>query len=115
MMPDYYVLNTDKSVHPVTLIEWANFFENTDRHVRHTTIKKYNTRISTVFLGLDHGYPQWSGHTNKYRPVLFETMIFCDDPEYDNYMQRYSTWDEALEGHREVVRMIVNVIRTKNG
>jgi hypothetical protein len=48
--------------------------------------------VSTVWLGLDHGF----GYTD--RPLIFETMIFGGD--YDGGEWRYSTLDEALEGHQ---------------
>lgn len=47
--------------------------------------------VSTVFLGLDHSF---GGEP----PMLFETMIFGGD--HDQYQDRYSTWDEAEEGHK---------------
>jgi len=53
--------------------------------------------ISTVFLSLDHSWIPGP-------PILFETMIFGG--EYDGYQDRYSTWDEAEEGHRKVVNLV---------
>ena len=47
--------------------------------------------VSTVFLGMDHSF-------NGGTPVLFETMIFGG--EYDQYQERYCTWDEAERGHK---------------
>jgi hypothetical protein len=55
--------------------------------VRHTHLPN-DVVVSTVWLGMDHGY----------RPgtmLIFETMISGD---YD-YMERYATEDEAIEGH----------------
>lgn len=61
-------------------------------------------KISTVFLGLDHG---WRGDA---APVLFETMIFHDLPkaecDFDRDWWRYSTLAEARSGHAEVVAMV---------
>ena len=54
--------------------------------------------VSTVFLGLDH---------NSYcggPPAIFETMVFGG--EYDEYQERYSTWDEAELGHKEIVERL---------
>jgi hypothetical protein len=53
--------------------------------------------ISTVFLGLDHGLLQS-------RPLLFETMVF--EGELDSMMDRYGTWNEALEGHAAIVAAV---------
>jgi hypothetical protein len=50
-----------------------------------------SVEVSTVFLGLDHGY----GMTE--RPILWETMIFGG--AHDENCERYSTWEEAKRGH----------------
>lgn len=53
--------------------------------------------ISTVFLGLDHGF----GGKN---PVLWETMIFGG--EHDQYQERYISYQDALEGHYIAVQLV---------
>ena len=57
--------------------------------------------VSTVFLGLDHGF----GHGLK----VFETWAsWGDEHEWD--MDRYATWAQAEEGHKQMVhRMMVEV------
>jgi hypothetical protein len=55
--------------------------------------------ISTVFLGIDHGFS--SGP-----PVLFETMIFGG--KHDQYQCRSCTYDEAEEEHIKAVEMVKN-------
>jgi hypothetical protein len=55
-----------------------------------------DVRVSTVFLGLDHGYGG--------PPIIFETMIFGGP--HDKYQERYSTWQEAEEGHRRAVVLV---------
>ncbi len=52
------------------------------------------THISTVFLMIDHGY---AGYLSV-PPILFETMVFGG--EYDDWCNRYCTWDEAQAGHQ---------------
>jgi hypothetical protein len=74
--------------------------------VRQTSIRNY--WISTVFLGLDHGY-NLTGRKD-YQPVLFETMIQKDEVFMD-YQERYYTWKEAQQGHRETVRVVIKEIR----
>lgn len=55
--------------------------------------------ISTVWLGIDMNHVFGNG-----KPLIFETMVF---PERGNYseldMERYSTEEEALEGHQKMV------------
>jgi hypothetical protein len=53
--------------------------------------------ISTVFLGLDHA---WDSDI----PVLWETMIFRG--EHDQYMDRYTSYEEALEGHQTALNLV---------
>ena len=72
------------------LITWAKWFETADRKVAGTG--KDNISVSTVFLGLDHRF----GGNGP--PLLFETMVFGG--VHDGDMDRYSTWDKAIEGHR---------------
>lgn len=55
--------------------------------------------VSTVFLCMDHSYNEGIG-----APILFETMIFGG--MFDTHMWRYSTWDEAAEGHRKAVKAV---------
>lgn len=50
--------------------------------------------VSTVFLGIDHGWDDGP-------PLLYETMVF--GPHVDQYCERYSTEDEAREGHDRIV------------
>ena len=69
------------------------WFETSDRQIGDDKIGK--TRVSTVFLGIDHNFYGSSG------PVLFETLIF-DGPLADE-MWRYSTYAEAERGHQEAV------------
>ena len=60
--------------------------------------------ISTVFLGLNH-------NCGDGPPILFETMVFGG--EFDGYQDRYSTWEEAEEGHKKAVDLVT--IKLLNG
>jgi hypothetical protein len=51
--------------------------------------------VSTVWLGLDHGW----GYAGA--PVIFESMVFRGGNEED--CVRYSTEADALAGHAELV------------
>lgn len=52
--------------------------------------------VSTVFLPIDHNF------MGDGPPVLFETMVFVRG-EAAEYQRRYSSWDEAVRGHEEIV------------
>ncbi len=53
--------------------------------------------VSTVFLGLDHGYGDGP-------PVLFETMVFGGP--LDGEQVRYKTWEQAEAGHTAMVQTV---------
>lgn len=77
------------------VLEWGKWFETANRHVAQTTLPN-GTRVSTVFLGLDHSFSDGE-------PILFETMIFGG--EHNEYQERYSTWEEAEAGHKQAVKL----------
>ena len=98
MINRYYILNKDKTTRE------AKDFEEFDSNMKENQIVKKTEigkiLISTVFLGVNHNY---SGG----EPILFETMIFNDDTEYE-YQERYSTYQKALEGHKKCCQMIMD-------
>jgi len=91
-----YILKDKKPVIEDNLLKWGDWFEKAERSVATDTIG--DVTISTVFLGLDHGF----GSRNN--PVLFETMIFGGI--HDQYQERYCTWDQAEEGHKVAVDIV---------
>ncbi len=95
-----YILNGKTPVPVDDAIEWARWFgeANTDdkRRVARTTID--DTEVSTVFLGLDHGFGLSEG------PLLFETMVFGGP--LDQEQCRYGTWEDAENGHELMVQRV---------
>lgn len=106
-MMGHYILGEDGRT-PVLapLLVWASAFERGKQarpgsptagagwaRVAHTEIG--NVRVSTVFLGLDHSF------TEGGPPVLFETLVFGG--EHDEEMSRYTTWEDAEQGHMETI------------
>ena len=96
-MIKHYILVNREPVE-VDLMEWARWLQENenDRSVKKTKIA--GTDISTAFLGVDHNF---SGEGS---PILFETMILGGP--YNQYCWRYSTWDEAIEGHNRVIELV---------
>lgn len=100
-MTEHWIRDENHEVHQVDLMTWARWFEEQDKRgeqnlriVKRTRFAD-GTTISTVFLGLDHGWGR------SQRPVLFETMIFGPgkgDTAWD-FQERYCTEAQALEGH----------------
>ena len=94
-MSRYY----DKQGKPLELMQWAQLFEdNAYRHIAETTLPD-GTWVSTVWLGLDHNF-------GRGVPVIFETMVFPhkDDNSNEQEQERYSTLEEALNGHTRMVQ-----------
>jgi len=88
------------------LFEWAKWYETRETTCRVAWTEIANAGVvSTIFLGLDHGFMQD-------RPVLFETMSkFGANADWgDDYFDRYSTWDEALAGHNRIVAEILKAV-----
>lgn len=90
-MSDYY----DKQGNPLTREEYFALLDRIGpmyKLVGNTTIG--DALVSTVWLGLDHSY-------DNGEPVIFESMIFGGDR--DEYSERYSTLEEAQQGHLRLV------------
>jgi len=83
----HYILDgiTPKAV---DLTTWAT---SKDHHRVILQTERDGVLVSTVFLGLNHNFADTGA------PILFETMVFGG--KYDEEMERYSTYQEALEGH----------------
>ena len=77
------------------VMEWSRWFESADRQVART--KKGEVLVSTVFLGLDYSF-------DGGLPILYETMVFGGEFNYEQ--ERYHTWEDAEEGHRQMVAKV---------
>jgi len=114
----HYILDENKNVIPTKNYKLiGDFYESNKKIIRKTYIK--DIEISTVFLTIDHDYnfdillSNWNGGKPNPMPVVFETMIFCDEESLDGYQDRYRTYKDALAGHREAVRLVIKHIRDK--
>jgi hypothetical protein len=96
MNPRYYVLNDARQAVPCDMLTWARAMEVTATRIVERTVVG-DAEVSTVFLGLDHQFGDGS-------PLLFETLVFGG--RLDGEMERYSTWDEAVAGHRRMVERV---------
>jgi hypothetical protein len=100
-MSDHYILEGHKAV-PADLMTWALWLgvNNDTRVVAKDQVGE--TKVSTVFLGLDHSYG--SGP-----PLLFETMTFGPGEEE---CERCTTWEEAEAQHAAMVKKITDAKAT---
>lgn len=94
--PFYWDINARGEVAPCDLWRWAFMFEfqHKWRVLRQTELLPGRVMVSTVFLGTDSS---WGAG----RPIVFESMIFGGP--LDQEQDRYSTREEALAGHEELV------------
>jgi hypothetical protein len=99
-LSEWYILNEDKTTSlAVTEEEKIRAYTSIgNRRVDQTEIG--NCHVSTVFLGLDHNWDIGGP------PLLFETMVFHDGDGEESW--RYSTWDEAVEGHEKACRELAS-------
>lgn len=100
---NYYHLNEDKTVTRLPEGEYPKLgeFKELNKHVGNSFIGEQ--RLSTVFLHFDHGL-NFGSPLESFTPVLFESMIFGG--ANDEYQRRYCTYDEALEGHNNLVKAL---------
>lgn len=91
-MSDFYY---NRDGQPCSREVGLNYFMNDDlRRIGDDTIG--DSRVSTVFLVIDHGFGDV--------PKLFETMIFGG--KSSEYQERYSTEAEAVAGHKRIVDLL---------
>ena len=91
-----YLLDENNVPYEVTLEEYVNARPDIKRVA--LDYVDDSIKISTVFLGWDHSF------LDETAPILFETMIFGG--EHNDFQRRYSTYDEALKGHKSAVLMV---------
>ena len=87
----------DRQGQPITdTLVWAKLFEDQAyKRIAETTLAD-GRWVSTVWLGLNHNYGTGP-------PLIFKSMVF---PSQDNMneldCERYSTEEEAKDGHRKL-------------
>ncbi len=103
-MSDSIQLFFDKDGTPLTTLEWAGLYSSKDedgkdyKRVAEDAVRDY--WISTVWLGMNYST------FGLGPPIIFETMVFPErnDPfGIENEMLRYSTEQEAKDGHKLMV------------
>jgi len=95
-MDKYYKLDENKNPVPCSIEEYASDHEDFEKRKRVGREKYKGYDISTVFLGLNHD----SGGESP-KPIVFETMVFGDLMNDDEYQTRCCTWVEALGMHQK--------------
>lgn len=100
-MTYYYKLIDGQIVPAVDAMDWGLWLEGAgeSRRIGHTDISPYHM-VSTVFVGIDMSLGL--DRALKKPPMLFETGVFFDGAMV--WDTRWSTLEEAIEGHEETVR-----------
>lgn len=97
-MSRHYLLDENKKPYPVSIEQSLIGYTDPDmKIVQQDRVCDDTVFVSTVFLVLDHSYDD--------TPVLFETMVFGG--KYDQYQERYHTYEEALAGHKRVLEDVL--------
>jgi hypothetical protein len=91
-MSDYY----DRQGRPIDVTKWTRLFEDADTKIVAKT-QVGDAEVSTVWMGLDHGFGDGP-------PLIFETLVFGGP--LDDEMERYSTEEQALAGHEDMVQRV---------
>ena len=95
-----YLLDENKKPYAVTIEESFKLYDDFDmRIVKSEYLDNEKICVSTVFLGYNGAH-----YGAEDKPLFFETMVFGGD--YDGYMVRYETYQQAVEGHNEIVNKI---------
>lgn len=97
----YYILENQKLKRTNDILEWGQWMEEASRTI---AISEFgNVHISTVFLGIDHGF-SFSDKEPLKNPIIFETMIF----DQSQFTMRYRTIGAALDGHEKILLAVLN-------
>jgi len=80
-------------------VEWGTWFEkHTPRRILGRTHITSDIYVSTVFLATDHGLGILGS-----KPVLWETMVFGMKGDLADECERYTSREDAIRGHIEMV------------
>ena len=104
-MSRWYILDNNNKPVAKPVLEASQWLKDNDnrRIVKRDEIG--DILVSTVFLGLDHA---WDSDI----PVLWETMIFGGTHDQE-YQERYTSYEDALEGHEVAVEIAIKSLITK--
>jgi hypothetical protein len=92
----------DKEGNPIDALTWGRLHEDESyMRIGSDSLLGNSIWVSTVWLGINHNF------SRQGPPILFETMVFAKHGMMiDLYCQRYSTEDEAKEGHAFTVMVM---------
>jgi len=93
----------NKQGEKITIEEWCSLLKDRSYKIIKQEELENGKFVSTVWLGLD--YQPEEGEP----PLIFETTVIPMEGNWDEeYCERYSTLEEAEEGHRRIVKKEIN-------
>jgi hypothetical protein len=96
-MARYYILDDHGDPQPVDdMFAFFAWYESADNRIALAEME--DVTVSTVFIGRDSQFRPGGP------PLIYETM--CFGPGQYNRSWRYSTRQEALDGHRRAVQIV---------
>jgi len=101
----------DRDGEPLTMRQWGMLMEDPEYQVlKQDHVGPYF--VSTVWLGIDHGFHSPWFDAGNYRPIIFETMVFKEEGDEHEGVEteRYATEAQAFAGHKRLcaeVRLIL--------
>lgn len=99
---EYY----DRKGKQITMEKWSNLHSELSYRVVAQTSQD-RVQVSTVWLGIDHRFDDAGD------PLIFETLVFGG--EHDDEMLRYSTEEDALQGHFYMCKKVFRHTTISNG
>lgn len=104
----FYILDENRKVIPTDDVRvWGEFFKQSEkRRVGRTDIG--DSFVSTVFLGLDHGFRP------DQIPVLWETIWFGPGRREVELDRCAGTWEQAEAMHARMVERVKQSVKETN-
>lgn len=100
-MTTYYYLNRNKSVHICGVDEWFEQMQRIKKSKNIAKTKIEDSFICTIFYG-------YSNNHIYEEPEIFETYVVSLNHKLSSHHRAYSTYEEAMIGHDNIVNLIKN-------
>ena len=86
----------NKQGEEITIEEWQELMNDRDYKIIKQEDIKNDRWVSTVWLGSDYQFGEGAS-------LIFETMVFPKGDWGELDVRRYTTEEEAIKGHKEMV------------
>lgn len=93
-----YMYYTPQGKGILDVLVWGKIYANRKEKILKQEDTWLGFWVSTVWLGLDHSF------LPNQDPLIFETMVFRKGYWSDLDCQRYTTKEEAIRGHKALMR-----------